>query len=73
MPTRKKSQTAKKARNNVTRASGPVPPYGTAIRQAIASGDLQQMRKVALSARRHLGEVQSALDQLNKAISKMRS
>jgi hypothetical protein len=68
MPTRKKSQ-AGAARV----ASGPLPPYGIAIRQAIARGDSQEMRKVALSARQYLGRVQSALDGLEKAIAKYRS
>ena len=71
MPTRKGSKPAKKT---ATRSkSGPLPPYGIAIRQAIARGDSQQMQKVALSARRHLAEVKSALDALNKAISNMGS
>jgi hypothetical protein len=71
MPTEKRS---KPARKTATRSkSGAVPPYGEPIRQAIARGDLQEMRKVALSARRHLSAVQSALDALDKAISKTSS
>jgi hypothetical protein len=50
-----------------------LPPYGIAIRQAIARGDSQEMQKVALSARRYLSNVQSALDELNMSISKSRS
>jgi hypothetical protein len=74
MPTRKRSQPVRQTSNAATRIkSGPLPPYGIAIRQAIARGDSQQMRKVALSARRYLSDVQSALDELKKAISKVGS
>lgn len=65
MPTRKKSATKIQ--------TGPVPPYGIAIRQATARGDSNEMRKVAASARKYLKEVQSACDKLDKAISKKSS
>ena len=67
MPTRKGSKPAAQSK------SGPLPPYGVAIRQAIARGDSQEMRKVAFSARRYLADVQAALDALNKAISSISS
>jgi hypothetical protein len=74
MPTRKKSQAARKTGTGAIRvASGPLPPYGIAIRQALARGDSQEMRKVALSARQYLSRVQSALDGLEKAIARYRS
>ena len=72
MPTRKKSQSIRRAGSEASR-TGPLPPYGDPIRAAIARGDLQEMRRVALSARRHLTEVQSALAALDEAISKIRS
>ncbi|HVF55883.1 MAG TPA: DUF1843 domain-containing protein [Pyrinomonadaceae bacterium] len=50
--------------------SGPVPPYGEAIRQASARGDVQEMRKLANASRKWLKEVQSALDKLDKSIAR---
>ncbi len=67
MPTRKKS-----AQSNAIK-SGPLPPYGIAIRQAISRGDSREMRSVAISARQYLTRVQSALDGLEKALAKNRS
>ena len=74
MPTRK----SKKGSGNTVRKvaavkSGPLPPYGISIRQAIARGDSQEMRSVATSARQYLSRVQSALNALEKAIAKSRS
>ena len=46
---------------------GAIPPYGVPIREAIARGDKQEMRKVAMAARKWLKDVQAALDQLDKA------
>jgi Domain of unknown function (DUF1843) len=39
---------------------GPVPPYGTAIRDAIARGNLQELKAVAEAARRSLYDVKFA-------------
>jgi hypothetical protein len=50
--------------------SGPVPPYGEAIRGAVARGDAQEMRSVAANARKWLSDVQSALAQLDSAMKK---
>jgi hypothetical protein len=49
---------------------GPVPPYGDPIREAIAGGNLQNMKAVAARARKHLAEVQGALKRLDGAIKK---
>lgn len=60
-----------------TRASGPVPPYGPPIREAIASGDMTKMRQVRESARQWLkenpghaefGHAQKALRELDDAL-----
>ena len=67
MPTRKSTQSKKAAVK-----SGAVPPYGTAIRQALARGDSREMRNVAVSARKYLSRVQSALDGLEKALARNR-
>jgi uncharacterized protein DUF1843 len=76
MPARKtsgKKSTAKKSTKKTSSArveSGPVPPYGDPIRAAIARGDQREMKNVAASARKWMAEVQSALDQLDSALTK---
>jgi phage shock protein A len=53
---------------------GAVPPYGVAIHQAIAQGDLQRMKTVASEAEAHLrqyGDVRSALEVLKTEIAKL--
>ena len=56
MVTRKKApqstkKTAKKGGKKTARTTGgPVPPYGEAIRGAMARGDVQEMRSAAASA-----------------------
>jgi hypothetical protein len=56
---------------------GPVPPYGTAIREAMASRDTTRMRQVRESARQWLkenpghsdfGHAQKALRELDDAL-----
>jgi hypothetical protein len=52
----------------------PVPPYGPAIHQAIAGGDLASMKAVAASAEAHLaehGNVCAALEALKIEIAKL--
>jgi len=51
-------------------ASGAVPPYGEAIRQATARGDAAEMRKAAASARKWIKDAQSALEKLEKRLGK---
>jgi hypothetical protein len=73
MPTRKKSAQPRKgsaAKATAAIKGGAVPPYGIAIRQAIARGDSREMRSVAVSARQYLSRVQAALDGLEKALAK---
>lgn len=82
MPTSKKSSkgASKKSGASKTRGkigtlaastqSGDWPPYGAAIREATARGDVQEMRKVAASARKWLNDVQAALDKMNQAAAK---
>ena len=53
---------------------GPVPPYGAAIQQAIATGDLAKMKEVAAQAQRYLakhGDVAAALEALKIEIAKI--
>jgi len=52
---------------------GPVPPYGPPIQQAIAKGDLAQMKQLAAEAEQHLqqaGDVRTALEILKIEIAK---
>jgi hypothetical protein len=53
---------------------GPVPPYGTAIQEAVASGDLTEMKQLARQAERFLmqyGDVRAALEVLKIEIRKL--
>ena len=50
--------------------SGPIPPYGEAIRGAQARGDLQEMRNTAAGARKWLADATAALEQLESSIKK---
>ena len=76
MPARKTSKktSAKKSTKKTSASSrvesGPVPPYGDPIRKAIARGDAREMKNVAASARKWMADVQSALDQLDGAMTK---
>jgi hypothetical protein len=56
--------------------SGPLPPYGPPIHDAIASGDVQRMKAVAEGARKALYEVEFAAvpaDRVNEVIDALRS
>ncbi len=56
------------------RSQHPAPPYGPAIHQAIAKGDLAQMKQVAAQAEEHLnqaGDVSAALVALKVEIAKL--
>jgi hypothetical protein len=72
MPARKTS--AKKSTKKAGRAkaaqpdTGPVPPYGEAIRGAMARGDAQEMKNVAANARKWITDAQSALKELESAM-----
>ena len=72
MPARKaaKKSTKKAGKKAAKPDSGPVPPYGEAIRGAIARGDAQEMKNVAASARKWITDAQSALTQLEGALKK---
>jgi len=51
-----------------------VPPYGPAIHQAIAKGDLAEMKRLAVTAEQHLqqsGDVSSALEFLKIEIARL--
>lgn len=72
MPARKTTKKASKKRSAKKAAptTGPVPPYGEAIRTAVARGDAREMKSVAASARKWIADAQKALDQLDSALKK---
>lgn len=52
---------------------GPAPPYGPAIQEAIAKGDLAKMKQLAAEAEQQLqqaGDVRSALEHLKIEIAR---
>ena len=54
--------------------SHPVPPYGVAIQNAVASGDLAKMKQAAAEAEAYLhqhGDVSAALEALKIEIAKL--
>lgn len=53
--------------------TGSMIPYGPPIKEALARGDVQEMRKVAALTRKHLKDVQSLLGKLEEAINKQSS
>lgn len=71
----KKSASKKSAKKSASASpaatrTGALPPYGVAIRDALARGDAAEMKRVAASARKYVRDVQSALDKLDKALGK---
>jgi hypothetical protein len=61
----------KKAAATAPRAiGGAVPPYGPPIREAMARGDVAEMRRVAASARKWIKDAQAALDKLEQRLAK---
>jgi hypothetical protein len=67
---KKKASTKKSSKAAARTETGPVPPYGEAIRGAVARGDVQEMKNTAANARKWVSDVQSALKQLDSAIKK---
>ena len=72
MATSKKGSTktggSKAAGARAAATSGPLPPYGEAIRQATARGDVAEMRKAAAAARKWIKDAQAALEKLEKKL-----
>jgi hypothetical protein len=75
MPTTKKAtkstkKSSKKSTKKSSTKSGPIPPYGVAIREALSRGDASEMKRLASSSRKYLAEVESALEELESAMKK---
>jgi hypothetical protein len=67
----KKTKPSVKSKKPLAAKSGPQPPYGPAIRDAIAHGNLKDMKSVAARARKHIAELQRSLDRLEARIEKL--
>ncbi|MDT5268386.1 MAG: hypothetical protein QOH49_572 [Acidobacteriota bacterium] len=66
-----KKGSSKTAGARAAAATGPLPPYGVAIREASARGDAAEMRKVAASARKWISDAQTALEKLEQKLGKV--
>jgi hypothetical protein len=67
----KKSASGAKSKKASAATSGPLPPYGVPIRDAIAGGNLREMKAMAARTRKHIAEVESALKILDSRIGKL--
>jgi uncharacterized protein DUF1843 len=68
----KKSASKGASKKTAAVKSGPMPPYGVPIKEAIAGGNLREMKAVAARARKHVAEVEKALATLDKSIAKFK-
>ena len=66
--TKKTSGAASSKKRAAAPTSGSMIPYGDPIRDAIARGEVQEMRKLAVSTRKWIDDVQKGLDRLDKAV-----
>ena len=66
----KKTSGAASSKKRAAPTSGSMIPYGDPIRDAIARGEVQEMRKLAASTRKWINDVQKGLDRLDKAVKK---
>ena len=66
----KKSKSAKKASTSKRATSGPVPPYGPPIRDAIARGNLTEMKSLAARTRKYVADLERAVKVLDGKIAK---
>lgn len=78
MAARKSKKATKKARKAPAKSkiatdisSGRMMPYGPPIFDAIARGDLNEMRQVAAATRKWLDDVQTAVNALETNIKKL--
>ena len=67
-PTKTKPKKTQRAALKRSATSGPVPPYGVAIREAIERGDVREMRRVAAAARKWQKNVETALARMEKSM-----
>lgn len=66
--TKKRSGAASSKKRAAAPTSGSMIPYGDPIRDAIARGEVQEMRRLAATTRKWIDDVQKGLDRLDKAV-----
>lgn len=66
----KRSTSGGKSKNASAARGGPVPPYGVPINQAIAGGNLREMKAMAVRTRKYIADLGRALKALDGAIEK---
>jgi hypothetical protein len=59
------------AKSKKAAAAGPIPPYGPPIRDAIARGDLKEMKALAASTKKYLANLEKAVKSLEARIEKL--
>ena len=65
-------KSAKKSARSAATLPGNVPPYGEPIRQAIARGDVNEMKRLAASTKIYVGDLQAALLKLDQALGSLK-
>lgn len=65
-----KKSTPAKSKKGSAAAGRPLPPYGVPINEAIAGGNLRDMKAMSAQTRKYLAEVERALKTLDGAIKK---
>ena len=68
-----KKSTAKGKSSKASAAiHGPMPPYGVPINEAIAGGNLRNMKSMATRTRKYIAELEQALKVLEREIGKLK-
>lgn len=71
MPAKKTSSAKTRSAKKSKPKQASMLPYGDPLREAIAGGDVQQMRKVAASTRAWLKDISALLDKLEQQINRL--
>ena len=71
MPAKKTSSAKTRSAKKSKSRQAFLPPYGDPLREAIAGGDVAQMRKAAASARAWLKDINALLDKLDQQIKRL--
>ena len=66
----KSSKKASAKKSAAAARGGPLPPYGVPIKEAIAGGNLGEMKALATRTRKYIAEIEGALKTLDSKISK---
>lgn len=63
-------KSAAKGKSSKAAASGSLPPYGVPINEAIASGNVREMKAMVAQTRKYIAELERALKVLDGEIAK---